>query len=257
MKITHKILYLVTLVVVFLFCNNYEVCLAKDVKGTEYEFEVYTLKELGIIDYRPDGTYRPDEMVTKAEMVKSLVIASGLEQAAEASKGTTPFSDVAADHWASGYINVAAEYRFISGYPNGTFAPDDTITYTEAITYCLNVLGYRNAIEMNGTWPANYIAKAIELDLMKNVEFNLYSDGVNRGNCALLLFNMLQTPMWNISSGFDDSSVYGQDNYMLTTKFRKYEYVNGVYNGYIIDASDTADEAEVKIFIDDKSFKYE
>lgn len=254
MKNNQKILLLITLIFVFLFCNSSIVCLANDVKGTNYEFEVYTLMELEIIDYRSDGTYRPYEMVTKAEMIKSLVIASGLKPAADVSKGDTKFKDVPSTHFASGYINVACQYGYIDDTAGKYFEPDDIPTYAEALTYILKAAGYQNVIENKGSWPANYIAKAIELDLLKNIQITSYNNGVNRGNWARLLFNMLQAPMWNISSGLGESVVYGQDNYMLTTKFRNYEYVNDVYNGYnIIESSDGA---EVFMSIGDELFKY-
>lgn len=65
MKNTHKVLFLITLIFIFLFCSNSMVCFAKDVKGTEYEFEVYTLKELEIIDYYSNGMHEPENSLQK------------------------------------------------------------------------------------------------------------------------------------------------------------------------------------------------
>ena len=114
----------------------------KDVNGTEYQAAVEALVELGIVNGYEDGTYRPEQNVSRAEMAKLLVIAAGLEAAAELNEGATRFADVNGG-WASGYINVAAEYGYIMGDPDGNFRPDDTVSYAEAVTMAIRVLGYK------------------------------------------------------------------------------------------------------------------
>ena len=141
----------------------------KDVAGTEYESAVEALVELGVVNGYDDGTFLPENVVSRAEMAKLLVVAAGLAPAAELAEGTTKFSDVAADHWATGYINVAAEYGYIMGDPDGSFRPDDTVSYAEAITMSLRVLGYKTVVESKGTWPTNYIAKAEDLELLEDI----------------------------------------------------------------------------------------
>ncbi|MBQ6860354.1 MAG: S-layer homology domain-containing protein, partial [Clostridia bacterium] len=164
----------------------------KDVAGTEYESAVEALVELGVVNGYDDGTFLPENVVSRAEMAKLLVVAAGLAPAAELAEGTTKFSDVAADHWATGYINVAAEYGYIMGDPDGSFRPDDTVSYAEAITMALRVLGYKTVVEAKGTWPTNYIAKAEELDLLEDITYGTYATGAKRGNVALLIWNMLR-----------------------------------------------------------------
>ena len=199
----------------------------KDIEGKKYQAAVEALVELGVVSGYPDGTYLPDNVVTRAELAKLLVVAYGLEPAAEASKGVTPFADVnaVANHWASGYINVSADYKFVNGYPDGSFKGDATVTYAEAITMCLRVLGYANEIDSKGTWPTNYIAKAQDLKLMKDIEFASYNDGAKRGDIALLIWNMLRTKMWTVESESEgDGLVSKPKDNMLTVKFKDYTY---------------------------------
>lgn len=197
----------------------------KDITGTKYEAAVDALMELGVVNGYPDGTYLPNNVVTRAELAKLLVTAYGLEQAAEVAKGATPFSDVGADHWAAGYINVSADYKFVNGYPDGTFGPDKTVTYAEAITMALRVLGYANEIDAKGTWPTNYIAKAQDLKLMRDMEYKSYNDGAQRGNVALLVWNMLRTEMWTVQGESEgDGLQYKPDKKMITVKFSDYKY---------------------------------
>ncbi len=200
----------------------------KDVVGTEYEAAVSALVELGIVNGYNDGTYQPKKVVSRAEMAKLLVISAGLEPAALVAKGVTNFSDVDRDHWATGYINVASQYGYINGYPDGTFRPDETVTYAEAVTMAVRVLGYKTVVESKGTWPTNYIAKAQELKVLKDVTYGTYADGAVRGNVALIIWNMLRTNMWDVTSeNENDGLTYGKTGETMINKyFEDYQYVD-------------------------------
>lgn len=223
----------------------------KDIEGQKYEAAVEALMELGVVNGYPDGTYLPNNVVTRAELAKLLVVAYGLEPAAEASKGVTPFSDIESNHWASGYINVSADYKFVNGYPEGTFKGDATVTYAEAITMCLRVLGYANEIDSKGTWPTNYIAKAQDLKLMKDIEFASYNDGAKRGDIALLIWNMLRTKMWTVEGESEgDGLVSAPNKVMLNVKFSDYHYSDeATFGGYSIDPDKKEDKAVVTVTI--------
>lgn len=220
----------------------------KDVANTKYEAAVDALMELGVVSGYPDGTYLPNNVVTRAELAKLLVTAYGLEQAAEVAKGATAFSDVAAEHWAAGYINVASDYKFVNGYPDGTFRPDATVTYAEAITMALRVLGYANEIDSKGTWPTNYIAKAQDLKLMRDVTYASYNDGAQRGNVALLMWNMLRTPMWEITSKSEgDGLISSPERQMINIKFSDYDYYDSELELVVTDIDVTGGEVKVTL----------
>ena len=111
------------------------------------------------------------------------------------------------------------------------------VTYAEAITMCLRVLGYANEIDSKGTWPTNYIAKAQDLKLMKGIDFGSYNDGAKRGDVALLIWNMLRTPMWKITSENQGTGMTSQaSKIMLNVKFPDYRYIEnyGSKNGTVI-----------------------
>jgi len=83
----------------------------------------------------PDGEFKPDQMITRAEFA---VVATLF--AKEANGGKT-FFDVPSDYWAKSNIATAAEYGWITGYPNGTFIPAGDITRGEAATIVNLMLG--------------------------------------------------------------------------------------------------------------------
>ena len=100
-----------------------------------YAEAVTELAGLGYLKGSPDGSYRPDAPITRAEMAALLVrFAEG-----EAEDGPT-FSDVPETHWAYDAINTAAAYGWINGVGGGRFSPDRPITRAEAAKLICAVL---------------------------------------------------------------------------------------------------------------------
>lgn len=168
-----------------------------DIKNTKYEDAVETLIEHEIISCYPDGTYRPENIVTRAEMARLVVSFTGLDNTySTESGGGTQFNDVSSEHWASGYINLAYNQKFINGYEDGSFKPGNTVTYAEAITMIIRSLGYKEVVEAKGIWPQNYIDKAVSLGIMKEINVANYNEGALRGNIAIMLYNALDIPQY-------------------------------------------------------------
>lgn len=71
-----------------------------------------------------NGDSNPDNDITRAEFATILVRAVGLAPGT----GSTGLYDVASADWYSGYLETAAEYGIVTGYPDGTVGPNDTIT---------------------------------------------------------------------------------------------------------------------------------
>lgn len=212
-----------------------------DVAGTKYEAAVEALIELEVVAGYPNGKYQPTKEVNRAELAKMLVICMGLEEDAERASGDNVFTDESlkdgeAYAWARGYINTAATAGVIKGYPTGEFKPEKTVTYAEALTMMLRALGYGNVMEAEGTWPTNAILKARELELTDDVKYNSSSDGATRGDIAILLWNMLRTPMWKISSENQGTGMTSEmGSIMLNVKFPDYVYGEGTLTSYEIN----------------------
>ncbi len=176
-----------------------------DVVGLDCEDAVARLVALGVITGYEDGTFRPANSITRAEFAAVAVRTLGLETAAQFAKGATAFPDVAATHWASGYINVAVNNGIIEGYPDGTFKPEANVTYAEASAMVVRVLGY--GIDVVGAWPTNYISKAASLGLYAGVSITDPNAPAPRCVVALLADNALDVkPLERV--GFGDSAEY-------------------------------------------------
>ena len=92
------------------------------------------MQQFGIITGYPDGSFRPDAPVARAEFA---AIASRFEKLTE---GTKSFTDVPAAYWAAKYINFAATRGWVNGYPDGTFRPKDPITRAEVAAVTCRLL---------------------------------------------------------------------------------------------------------------------
>ena len=106
-----------------------------DVAATSwYNTAVSTLSSMGIITGYPDGTFRPNAAITRAEFA---AIAARFDSNGD--KTTAKFSDIA-NHWAKDEISIAYNNGWINGYPNGTFGPQRDITRAETMTLVNRVL---------------------------------------------------------------------------------------------------------------------
>ncbi len=104
-----------------------------------------------------DGTFRPNGNITRAEMAAIICRVIGKEEVGSV-KTATDFDDVEEDSWASGYIKVASDAGIINGDGNGSFRPDDDVTYEEAIKMVVCALGLADDIEANPSdWSKPYI----------------------------------------------------------------------------------------------------
>lgn len=167
---------------------------------------------LGIIDGYEDGSLGTDQTITRAEMCVILAELSGMGSAADILKDVpSTFSDVKTSVWYTGYINLAQTQNWISGYPDGTFRPNADVTYGEAITMILNVLGYGKG-ELPGAWPLNYIVKASALDITDDVTFTSGAAAL-RGD--IFVFASAALDLETVSWNSDDSEFNEDDDTLL------------------------------------------
>ena len=93
-----------------------------DISGHWAEKNIKELAALEAVSGYPDGTFKPDNKITRSEFTAILVKAFNLEP-----KSGKVFADTVG-HWAKDSIAAAASYGIVNGYDENTFGPDDTIT---------------------------------------------------------------------------------------------------------------------------------
>ena len=180
------------------------------------------LTEVGVVVGYPDGTYKPDIPVTRAEFASMAIKALGQEDANVTQD--IHFSDVKPDFWAYNIIKKAVYFDLIPDAKDSDFRPYDSVTRAEAITIAVNALttsqiseqraqdiiakSYEDYTQMPA-WFLISAAKAQLLDLvvvMPGNEGKLESDRpANRAEIAALLYKMMQGAKLNPNAKLAES----------------------------------------------------
>jgi len=201
---------------------------ASDIEGTKYEEAIAKLVALDTIEGYEDGTFKPENTITRAELATVITFILGLQDAADLAKDNpTRFSDVKVNEWYTGYINIAANENVIAGYPDGTFRPNEKVSYSEAVTMLVNSLGLKQVVDKaGGTWPSNYMSKAAQLGITKVLDTVNGSADAIRGDIFLMAWETLLQDQWG-AVGFNDLGEisYGNLNKtLLESKYPDYVY---------------------------------
>lgn len=184
--------------------------------SASYKQAVDEISALNIVEGYPDGTFGPDKLVTRAEFSKMLITTLGKAQVAQAesSEGSnTGFRDVPGSHWASGYVSAAVTNGYINGYGDGTFGPDDNVTYAQAMKMLVCAAGYEQwAVDLNGienAWPNGYLYYANQVDIGKGVKDVNNTTELTRAQVAQMIDNTLTAPAL-VKTGKTNFNQYGQ-----------------------------------------------
>ena len=106
-------------------------------EGQWFNCAISTMSEMGVLKGYPDGTFRPNAPITRAEFAAIAARFDGRE-----ADGLARLSDIRG-HWGAEEISRAYQNCWVDGYPDGTFRPDQDITRAEAMTLVNRVL-HRN-----------------------------------------------------------------------------------------------------------------
>ncbi len=162
---------------------------------------VEKLTDNKIISGFPDGTFKPDQTLTRAEFSKIIVsFTAGADTAVNLDSGFPDVDNVGGSaHWAKPYIKAAKDLKIISGFPDGTFQPDSPVTYEQAVKMIMCALNYTEY-----TYPEGFLQIAMQKRLLVNsTHKGENSAPIKRGSAAILVYNGLSiTPKKNSEATF-------------------------------------------------------
>jgi subtilisin family serine protease len=157
------------------------------------------LKEKLVVEGFPNGTFRPDAEVTRAEMLK-ILIKGGLGIEPDDSVRADCFNDVKVEDWYSNYVCYAKNKGWAIGYENGNFRPNSPINKVEALKFLVlinNIYG-NNSISLpyldvvSGQWYENYVKAAYSLGLLEeNGNILGVANNVTRGAISENIFRLM------------------------------------------------------------------
>ena len=183
---------------------------------------VDTLVSLGVIDGFADGSFKPNDTVTRAQMAKMIyVLRTGNSDASAYNDDKTSFTDIGS-HWARGYIKYCQSLGIIAGKSNTIFAPNATVTAQEAAKMLLVTLGYdaQKAGLVGAGWASKTNALADENGLLDDVTTS-FTGPCPRQYAAQLIYNAIDAPTVVLRDGEYTNmklvtGIYGQNDYNPT-----------------------------------------
>lgn len=199
-----------------------------DMADIVQEEAVAVLTATQIMEGDPDGTFRPDDDVTRAEMAKMMVVLLGEEQGE-----ATDFTDCQ-EHWAVGYIATAVETGLVAGNGDGTFRPEDTVTGAEAAKMVLVALGNDETAYLGDGWLEAVEADSQAAQLLTHLTDEDLTQNLTRQEAAALLLAGLE------------ATVVNRESALYEVQFPELTYEEGdtwYYDGEVIFT--TAEEEEV------------
>ncbi len=153
---------------------------------------VQMLSSLEIVGGYADGSYKPNATVTRGEMAKMIyAVCLGTSDASAYQDVSTDFTDISG-HWARGYIKYCQLNNILAGRTATRFAPDETVTGSEAAKMLLVVMGYDPArAGLTGTaWEQSTLALAADAHLLDDVNCD-FTAALPRQYAAQLLYNAI------------------------------------------------------------------
>lgn len=215
MRTLKKTLCLVLALVMVLGLCAFNVSAAEFTDATQIEYKeaVGVMQAAGVLSGFEDGSFRPDETLTRAQaatMIACMMGFSGL-------KGKTEFTDCQG-HWAEGAIAFCASEGIVSGYGDGTFGPNDTLTGSQWAVMVIGAMGYNHKAEgiTGASWEIGVTKKVKSLELAKNIAGFDGTKAISREAACELGFQAMQQPTKNYTPGITVNGVeipgeYGTD----------------------------------------------
>lgn len=113
----------------------------RDITGHKYEDAIWYVYNNGIVQGYEDGSYKPDQNINRAELLK-IVVESKYNNEFNAYEGMNCFTDVKSDSWYAKYVCFAEDMGLVEGYGDGSFKPANNINFVEALKIVLIGMGY-------------------------------------------------------------------------------------------------------------------
>ena len=156
-----------------------------------------------LVEGYEDGNYGLDKNIKRSEITRLLVLANGNEELAKQLQGSMKiYSDVDTKHWANGVITVgttvpsdANGIAMLAGYPDGSFKPENDVTYAELAKMLVVLVKEDLAADMvkNAKWATSWMTWAAQLGILDDVNVVDSNKAANRADAFTMVYNALYT----------------------------------------------------------------
>lgn len=172
-----------------------------DIPGNSETYtQVRYLFDRGIISGYPDGTFKPNQSINRAEALK--IIFKTTNKQARLSNYQSPFPDVQADQWFAPYVSQAKELGIISGYPDGTYKPWREVNRAEFVKIATGALAnYQEPTSHSAAtiqysdldineWYMPYLSFALENNYLDQERKFHPTESMKRGDAAKIIYKI-------------------------------------------------------------------
>ena len=171
---------------------NSQASYPSDVVDTAYFTSVKYLIDKKIMTGYEDGTFKPANPITRAEIAVAMAKATNRTSQLAVMAQKSTFTDLAGYDWAKGYIYALVDGGMIKGTSATSFAPSKNISYAELITILVRTnSGAASTVESTGTWPNNYIQYVQMYNYLGDVTVTDWNAPATRGDAAKLMYRFL------------------------------------------------------------------
>ncbi|MCX5977758.1 MAG: S-layer homology domain-containing protein [Coprothermobacterota bacterium] len=247
-----------------------------DTQGNWAEPAILRLEAQGWMEGFPDGTFRPDSLLSRAQLAKTVVECSGVtETPPETSKMT--FLDVSPLHWAFPWVEYAESKDLIRGYPDGTYLPERAVSVLEMLTVFVRAKGWLEvtpSIPFFANIPSSHWGYSTVMTALRH-HFLLVPDPTfidmpdplpllqaeqqsTRAQVAVLLDRLLriqlETPSYDLEQerGFQEEADQGNQSWRLSAEESARSFLSDpAYAGSAMDGRvvvEAEDEGEAFVF---------
>ncbi len=261
---TKRILSLILAVVMLLSVSAFSVVAEEEVTLTDISAStavgkaVKRLVSMGIINGYPDGTFKPDNTITRAEFCVVMVKFEGMQDYINPD-ALTGFEDLDTDAnyaWVRPYVAMAVQRGIINGFEDKTFRAAAPVTYEQAIKMIVCSLGYGEEGQIptiQGDWSSGYVKMAMGLGVTSGTSIANKGRASTRGEVAILVNNALDAEKAEIKTESGDQLLPG------VTQGEKldYEEIKGIVTGTFITELEDGDSSVPRnhIMIDDEYYE--
>ena len=239
--------------------------------GTVVGDAVAKLVTYGILSGYPDGTFKPDGEITRAEFAAVIARFNKIDTSL-GSDAVTGFSDLDNDSsraWARPYVKAAVDAKIINGFEDGTFRAAEPVTYEQAVKMIICAIGYAPIAESElnllkktqpatVTWSSGYISAANKNNITKNAISANVTEAATRGTVAVLVSNAVDAPPIKVVTDKNGNVSYEKDS---SSDSNKYEEIDGTVTGTYYTGLDKQfvdiSKAEIRIKSSDEEKVYE
>lgn len=189
MSLLKKIWFLTIIFASIVFIQWVSAQVFEDIQDHIYQESILELNKRDILKWYPDGTFKPDQPVTRAEMMKIVLKPIFLDDEIDVDEFNSCFADIADERYAP-YICYGKEQGIIKWYPDGTYKPNQPVTYAEAMK--IAVTTYEDTVQ---EWTGEYRFEPFIDYLDEKWIFSKFDilplDNISRADVSHMIYQLL------------------------------------------------------------------